>query len=165
MQGSIPGSGAAFSGCSVLSRHRAPPLAIYIQGTFLVASLAFFAIAGDGRFADGLENDSLLFLLRAWSWPTREDWIFFLALGVNSAAIGYCLSQAYRIADAATVAPYEYVGLPLAVLWGWLIFAELPQWEVWLGIALILGSGLFVFFRERRKALEVARAAAVKARY
>lgn len=82
-----------------------------------------------------------------------------------SAGIGYCLSQAYRLADAATVAPYEYVGLPLAVLWGWLIFLELPSWEVWVGIALILGSGLFVFLRERQKARAVARAAGVRARY
>ena len=56
------------------------------------------------------------------------------------------------VADAATVAPFEYVGLPLAVFWGWLIFADLPVWEVWVGIGLILGSGLFVFFRERQKA-------------
>ncbi len=144
---------------------KASALAIYIQGMFLVVSLGFFVVAGDGRFAQGLENESLVFLLRAWSWPTPRDWTYFLALGANSAAIGYCLSQAYRVTDAATVAPYEYVGLPLAVLWGWLIFEELPQWEVWLGIALILGSGLFVFVRERRKARLVARAAEVKARY
>ena len=115
--------------------------------------------------AEGVENDSLIFLLRAWTLPTQEDWIYFVGLGVNSAAIGYCLSQAYRVADAATVAPYEYVGLPLAVFWGWLIFTELPQWEVWVGITLILGSGLFVFLRERQKARAIARAAEVKARY
>jgi len=56
-----------------------------------------------------------------------------------------------RIADAATVAPFEYIGLPLAVFWGLVIFGDLPVWEVWVGIGLILGSGLFVFLRERRK--------------
>lgn len=81
-----------------------------------------------------------------------------LGMGANAAVVGYCLSQAYRMADAATVAPFEYVGLPLAVFWGWLIFAELPVWEVWAGIALILGSGLFVFLREQQKARIVARA-------
>jgi S-adenosylmethionine uptake transporter len=144
---------------------KASALAIYIQGTFLIVSLGFYVVAGDGRFAEGLENESLVFLLRAWIWPTPDDWIYFIALGINSAGIGYCLSQAYRVADAATVAPYEYAGLPLAVLWGWLIFAELPVWEVWVGIGLILGSGLFVFLREQRKARAVARAAEVKARY
>ena len=144
---------------------KASALAVYIQATFLVVSICFYVVAGDGRFAEGVENESLLFLLRAWTWPTPNDWIYFIALGLNSAVIGYCLSQAYRMADAATVAPYEYVGLPLAVFWGWLIFAEFPVWEVWVGIALILGAGLFVFLRERQLARSVARAAGVKARY
>ena len=144
---------------------KASAMAVYIQATFIIVSVAFYLVAGDGRFAQGQTNESLVFLLRAWTWPTQGDWIYFLALGVTSSGVGYCLSQAYRMADAATVAPYEYVGLPLAVLWGWLVFADLPVWEVWLGIAMILGAGLFVFLRERQKSRAVASAARVKARY
>lgn len=144
---------------------KASALAVYIQATFIVVSIGFFVVAGDGRYAVGQTNESLIFLLRAWTWPTAEDWPYFIALGVNSAAIGYCLSQAYRLADAATVAPYEYLGLPLAVFWGWVVFSDLPEWEVWVGITLILGAGLFVFLREQQKARTVARAAEVKARY
>ncbi len=144
---------------------KASAMAVYIQATFLAVSIVFFVVAGDGRYAAGLENESLIFLLRAWSWPTPEDWPFFIALGVNSAIIGYCLSQSYRLADAATIAPYEYIGLPLAVLWGWVIFSDLPMAEVWIGMALILASGLFVFLREHQKARNVVRAARVKGRY
>lgn len=133
----------------------ASTLAIYIQGTFLIVSLAFFLVAGDGRYAVNTENASLQFLLRAWVWPAPEDIWVLLGMGVNGALIGYCLSQAYRLADAATVAPFEYIGLPLAVFWGLLIFGDLPSWEVWTGIALILSSGLFVFFRERAKARRI----------
>lgn len=133
----------------------ASTLAIYIQGTFLIVSLAFFLVAGDGRYAVNTENASLQFLLRAWVWPAPEDNWVLLGMGVNGALIGYCLSQAYRLADAATVAPFEYIGLPLAVFWGLLIFGDLPSWEVWTGIALILSSGLFVFFRERAKARRI----------
>ncbi len=131
---------------------KASALAIYIQGTFLVVSIGFFLIAGDGRFASADSAPSMQFLLRAWVWPAQEDVWVFLGLGLNAAVIGYCLSQAYRIADVATVAPFEYIGLPLAVFWGLLIFGDLPVWEVWVGIALIIGSGLFVFLRERQKA-------------
>ncbi|WP_300059889.1 DMT family transporter [uncultured Roseobacter sp.] len=136
---------------------KASALAVYIQATFIVVSLGFYVVAGDGRFAEGVENPSIQFLFRAWVWPADGDWWVMLGLGLNAAIIGYCLSQAYRMADAATIAPFEYVGLPLAVFWGWLIFAELPVWEVWAGIALILGSGLFVFLRERQKARIIAR--------
>jgi S-adenosylmethionine uptake transporter len=131
---------------------KASALAIYIQGTFLVVSIGFFLFAGDGRFATTDSAPSMQFLLRAWVWPAQGDIWVFLGLGLNAAVIGYCLSQAYRIADAATVAPFEYIGLPLAVFWGLVIFGDLPVWEVWIGIALILGSGLFVFLRERQKA-------------
>ena len=131
---------------------KASALSIYIQGTFLIVSLGFFLIAGDGRFVDATSPPSMQFLLREWVWPAQDDLWVFLGLGVNAAIIGYCLSQAYRIADAATVAPFEYVGLPLAVFWGLVIFGDLPVWEVWVGIGLILGSGLFVFLRERQKA-------------
>lgn len=137
---------------------KASAMSVYIQGMFILVSLSFFVIAGDGRFAEGSDNPSVLFLLRAWIWPAPGDIWAFVGLGLNSAAVGYCLSQAYRMADAATVAPFEYVGLPLAVFWGWAIFSELPVLEVWIGIILILSSGLFVFLREQKKARMVARA-------
>lgn len=143
---------------------KASALAAYIQGVFIVVALGFYMVAGDGRFAEGVEDPSLYFLLRAWTWPAEEDRLWLIALGLNSGLVGYALSQAYRLADAATVAPFEYIGLPLAVMWGWLIWSDLPVWEVWLGMALIAGSGLFVFLREHQKARRIARAE-VKGRY
>lgn len=133
-------------------KSKASALSVYIQTVFIVVSLGFFLIAGDGRFVDEGSSPSMQFLLRAWVWPAPGDGWVFAGLGLNAAVIGYCLSAAYRMADAATVAPFEYVGLPLAVFWGFMIFGDLPAWEVWIGIALILGSGLFVFLRERQKA-------------
>ncbi len=137
---------------------KASALSVYIQGTFIVVSMGFFIVAGDGRFVTTQTGDSMTFLLRAWVWPARADLWIMLGMGANAAIIGYCLSQAYRMADVATVAPFEYVGLPLAVFWGFVIFGDLPAWEVWVGITLILASGLFVFLRERRNARLIARA-------
>lgn len=136
---------------------KASAMAVYIQATFIVVSVGFFLVAGDGRFAEGTTSAPLVFLLRAWVWPTGADMWVFAGLGLNAAIIGYSLSQAYRLADAATVAPFEYVGLPLAVFWGWAVFGDLPMLEVWIGIVLILGAGLFVFLRERHKARRLHR--------
>lgn len=133
---------------------KASAMAVYIQGMFILVSLVFFLVAGDGRFATRSDNESLQFLLRAWVWPDRDDLLVIVALGLCSGIIGYCLSAAYRIASAATIAPYEYAGLPLAIFWGYVIFAEWPDSATWAGCALIVGAGLFVFLREQRRASE-----------
>jgi S-adenosylmethionine uptake transporter len=143
----------------------ASAMSVYIQLAFVVVSGAFWLVAGDGRFAEGQENASLQFLFRAWQWPAEGDWWPLIGLGLNSAVIGYCLSQAYRLADAAVVAPFEYIGLPLAVFWGWLLWADLPDVTVWIGMALIIGSGLFVFLREKQKSRRVARDVVIRERY
>ncbi len=130
---------------------KASAMAVYIQAIFILVSLLFWSMAGDGRFAQGVENESLFFLLRAWIRPDGGDIWLFVALGLNSAVVGYCLGQAYRMANAATIAPFEYVGLPLAIFWGWMIWDDLPNLPVMIGIMLILGSGLFVFLREQQK--------------
>ncbi|MFP4327237.1 MAG: DMT family transporter [Paracoccaceae bacterium] len=143
----------------------ASALAAYVQGCFLVVASLFWLVAGDGRYAEVVENDSLHFLLRAWVWPAEGDLWLFLVLGLMSGIVGYCLAAAYRAADAAVVAPFEYVGLPMAVIWGWLIFGEWPGLPVWAGMILIAGSGIFVFLRERMLARPVAAATRVRRRY
>ena len=135
---------------------KASVLSTYLQALFIVVSLGFWVVAGDGRYAEGLESESLVFLLRAWVWPEGSDLYLFLGLGLNTAIVGYALAQAYRQADAATIAPFEYLGLPLAVFWGWSLWGDLPDMVVSLGILLVLGSGLFVFLRERQKKLRGA---------
>lgn len=144
---------------------KASALAFYIQATFIIVALCFWIVAGDGRYAEAVDSPSLRFLLRAWVWPEDTDLYLMLGLGLNSAVIGYAISAAYKMADAATVAPFEYSGLPLAVMWGWVIWDELPGPNVTLGIVLIMGAGLFVFLRERQKGRAVASGRRVHRRY
>lgn len=129
----------------------ASAMAIYIQVAFLAVSLAFYVAVGDGRLAEGVENRSLVFLLRAWIWPAPQDLGLFALLGLLSAGVGYALSQAYRIGRAASMASCEYAALPMAIGLGWLVFDERPGGAMLLGTALIAGAGLYVFARERRR--------------
>ena len=140
-------------------------MAFYIQATFLLVSIAFWIFAGDGRYAEGLEDESLIFLLRAWVWPEEADIWLFAVLGLTSGIVGYTIAAAYRLADASTIATYEYVGLPMAIFWGWLIFGELPGFGPAAGIVLILGSGIFVFIREGQKKRRIASAKPIQRRY
>ncbi|WP_336096335.1 DMT family transporter [Roseovarius sp. CH_XMU1461] len=137
---------------------RGSALAVYLQGMFLIVGALFWLVAGDGRYHDMVEAESLRFLLRPWIWPEGNDRWLFLTLGLVAGVVGYSMSQAYRLSNAATVAPFEYTGLPLAIFWGFMIFGNLPGLSTSLGIALILGAGLFVFLRERRLGRPIAAA-------
>lgn len=129
----------------------------------MTASLVYAALAGvaglalgDGGLA-GSTQPEIAFLVRAWSWPGPRDFALFALCGLI-AAIGFtCLAQAYRVAPATAVAPFEYSSLPWAVLWGWVIWSDLPDVWLGLGIALVVGSGLYVFRREAVRARERAR--------
>lgn len=122
-------------------------MAIYIQGTFIVASLFVGLAAGDGAYAD-IDHPSAVFLLRAWTIPTLEDAAILTGIGCLSAVIGYALSEAYRLGEASAIAPFEYILMPFAVLWSVLLWGEWPDPYTWAGTALIIGSGLFVIYRE-----------------
>ena len=141
-----------YAGIHMLSRRmggteRASTLSIYIQLVFLVVCLTMGALFGSGHFAPG-DGGSLDFLLRAWVMPPREDVPLLLLIGLSSAIGGFCVSQAYRVSEAAVIAPFEYVALVMSIIWGFMIFETWPDFVAWTGIALILFSGLIVFWRE-----------------
>ena len=113
----------------------------------MVVSGATGLAIGDGRFA-GSGEPSLEFLFRAWVWPGQEDALLILLCGVLIAAAAYLLSQAYRIAEATVVAPFEYIAVPLSATWGILLWGDWPDLTAVAGIVLIVGAGLIVFARE-----------------
>lgn len=125
----------------------AATLNFYVQCGFILVSAAMGLTVGDGHLA-GSSNPSLAFLFRAWIWPPVADWPAFLATGLSVAIGGLMVSQAYRQCEAALVAPFEYAAMPLAILWGVMVFGQWPDATAWLGIALICGAGLYVLWRE-----------------
>jgi drug/metabolite transporter (DMT)-like permease len=125
----------------------AASMSLYIQLTFLAVCLILGLIIGDGKFA-GWNDPSLEFLFRAWSWPSSDHYSILILIGTTSAFGGFFISQAYRISEAAVVAPFEYIALPIAIFWGVIVFGEFPDKTTFIGIVLILGSGLYIIWRE-----------------
>ncbi|PUB15577.1 DMT family transporter [Yoonia sediminilitoris] len=125
----------------------AATMAFYIQFMFLLVCIAMGLAVGDGRFGDQTDP-SLAFLLREWSWPLVSDYLFLGFIGICTGFGGYLISQAYRVGEASFVAPFEYLALPMSVVWGMIVFAEFPDALDYLGMALILGAGLFTVWRE-----------------
>ena len=133
-----------------LAKTKASAMAFYIQITFVLFCGISGLIVGNGQFADGVQHPSLVFLLRAWIVPSAADMSYFVLIGILATGVGYCLSQAYRSAPAATVAPFEYVLLPMSIMWGWVIFADWPGLPVWFGSAIIIAAGLYMIWREHK---------------
>lgn len=126
----------------------AATMLFYIQAVFILTSGAIGAALGDGQYAGG--SEVLAFLTRAWAMPGLEDWILMAAIGVSSVLGGWAISQAYRVSAPAMVAPFEYVGMPIALVAGYLVWGDWPVPLAWAGIILIVGSGLVLIWREAR---------------
>ena len=75
--------------------------------------------------------------------------IVIAATGLFAATSFVLIAEAFRRAEAGTLAPFQYLEIIGATVAGYLIFREFPDLWTWVGIAVILASGLYVFWRER----------------
>lgn len=91
----------------------------------------------------------LLTLPWGWVWPAPADALALLGVGVFGGIAQILLTDSYRHAPAAVVAPFSYTAMIWAVVLGYLLFDELPGPVVLLGAAIVIAAGLFVIFRER----------------
>jgi len=119
----------------------------YTQIAFIVVSVGMGMWVSDGHLS-GSADASLAFLFRVWIWPPMQDWIFFVGTGVAVAIGGMLMGHAYRTNPPALIAPFEYTSMPLAVIYGLVFFGTFPDARGWVGIALIVGAGLYTLYRE-----------------
>lgn len=92
-------------------------------------------------------------------WPTATEWLLLGLLGAI-ATFGHILVVfAFNRAPVAVLAPFQYLEIISATLLGFIIFNDFPDALTWLGIIIIVGSGLFVFYRERKLSMQDARMA------
>lgn len=155
-------SALCYAGSHMMTRRMrdtesAMTLNFFVQVGFILVSASMGLWVGDGHLS-GSADPSLAFLFRPWIVPPVEDWWAFAATGMAVGIGGLMMSQAYRTTEAALIAPFEYIGMPMAIFWGVVIFGTLPDLTGWVGIALICGAGLYTLWREtvRRKDVDVA---------
>ncbi|MRX51116.1 EamA family transporter [Paracoccus sp. S-4012] len=87
-----------------------------------------------------------------WQPVDPRDLWAFAAMGVIGAVAQALLIRAFMFAEASTLAPFGYIGLVFATLWGWLFFDAVPdRWTV-IGAGVIVSAGLYVWAREAQLA-------------
>jgi drug/metabolite transporter (DMT)-like permease len=127
-------------------------MAYYSSLVYLVFALVLTPLAlVIGEIADA--HPSIAFLLRGWNTPALVDLVIMCGLGLVWAGGMYFIARAYSTAPASVVAPFEYVSLPINVMWGVVFWHEIPVLATWVGAFLTIGSGLYILHRERQQKL------------
>jgi drug/metabolite transporter (DMT)-like permease len=90
---------------------------------------------------------SLQFLMRPWSVPSWPDLGLLVLCGLIAACGFYLLARAYRATPATILAPLEYAAVPLGIVWGYLFWQDLPGARTLIGMAFIVGGGLYVLWK------------------
>lgn len=85
-----------------------------------------------------------------WVRPTTADFLLLGLLGIVAMLAHLCVNRALKLADAAVVAPFQYTLLPYAAILGWIIFDDVPHPQTLIGAAIIMVSGLYLFFQTER---------------
>ena len=81
-------------------------------------------------------------------WPDTDMMIILLFLGVLGTVAHLFMTWSLRFAPAATLAPMQYLEIPIAALIGWLVFSEFPDGLALIGIGIVIGAGLYIIWRE-----------------
>ncbi|ARE39358.1 Membrane protein [Rhodovulum sp. P5] len=81
--------------------------------------------------------------------PTGLFWLWLAGVGLAATVSHLFISAAVSLAPAATIAPLQYLEIVAATALGYVIFNDLPDTQSVVGIAIIIGAGLYVFLRER----------------
>tara|TARA_R110000737_G_C14623635_1_gene494146 strand:+ start:5127 stop:6074 length:948 start_codon:yes stop_codon:yes gene_type:complete len=82
-------------------------------------------------------------------WPTGVAWLWLLGVGFFATLSHMMMTYALSLAPSATLAPLQYLELPVATLLGYLVFSDFPNPLTLTGIAIIIGAGLYMIHRER----------------
>jgi drug/metabolite transporter (DMT)-like permease len=85
----------------------------------------------------------------SWIWPTPIGMLLMAATGLLAGSAQYCLTEAFRIAPPSLVAPFEYTSLLWAMLFGFLVWGDVPTALVLVSAAVVIISGIYVLHDEK----------------
>jgi drug/metabolite transporter (DMT)-like permease len=85
-----------------------------------------------------------------WVTPSWSSLALFAAAGCISVSALLCVNRSLKLAAASVVVPYQYSMIVWAVIFGLVVFGDVPQTATLVGAAIIIGAGLYIFLRERK---------------
>ncbi len=135
----------------------------------VVQNLVYFAagiigvIAGYLLVNGPLEGEIMGFLTRSLVVPHPHEYLFLFVGGFIVLTLSFASANAYSNLEATLIAPFEYVALPMAILWGIVFWGDWPDLQAWIGMSMIMGAGILVIYRENLQSKETASGAPMRA--
>ncbi|MGI9514398.1 MAG: DMT family transporter [Anderseniella sp.] len=83
-------------------------------------------------------------------WPSPVQWVMLAGVGVIATICHLMIVHAFKRAPASVLAPFQYLEIVSATILSYLVFQDVPNAWKWLGISIIISSGLYVWWRERQ---------------
>lgn len=119
------------------------PISMQFQtGVFGLLAMSVALLVGDAFAIDVLTP----------VWPSVTEWQLLALLGIVATTGHVLVVMAYSRASVAVLAPFQYLEIVSATTLGLWLFGDFPDPLTWVGIVIIVSSGLFVFYRERHLA-------------
>ncbi|MGH1411878.1 MAG: DMT family transporter [Pelagimonas sp.] len=101
---------------------------------------------------------SLVTVPFGWAWPGIAGAGMLIASGLVGGVAQIFLTSAYKFAEAAVLAPFDYASILFAILFGYFFFAEVPTNMVLAGSAIVMAAGGLIIWRERQLGMERGKA-------
>jgi drug/metabolite transporter (DMT)-like permease len=98
-----------------------------------------------------LAAGALILALPGWVAIIAADWPWIVAIGLAGWAGQHLITEAFRLAPASVVAPFEYSALVWGVAIDWVVWQALPGARMLAGSAIVVGAGLYLLYRERAR--------------
>ena len=114
----------------------------------IVISILFFIFTGKGQF-NTFSDPTLQFILREWFTNPTYAWPYIVAMGFVAAVSFYCVFSAYSVASPSVVSLFEYSLIIWAIIIGYVLFNDVPTIRTFIGVALIIGAGVYIYIREK----------------
>jgi len=101
---------------------------------------------------------ALVTLPFGWVWPTWQQAVLLIGAGFAGGIAQLLLTSSYRHADLSIIAPFEYTSMILSIAVGYIVFGDVPTVQMLVGGLIVVGSGIFIIYRERQLGLDRSKA-------
>ena len=92
-----------------------------------------------------------IYMSFTWITPTFNQWTFMIGIGLCASLGHFFLILSLRYADASKLAPFSYFEIITNVLIGYYFFGNFPDQWTWIGLSIIVVSGIYISFREQAR--------------